>query len=257
MRWDPALYDAKHGFVHKFGEALLDLLEITPGLRVLDVGCGTGHLTKQIADRGAVAVGIDNAVDMIDQARAAYPGVHFVAADASDFSVQTPFDAVFSNAALHWVTRADDAARCMSAALRPGGRLVIEMGGTGNVATLVGALREAVREVSGAELALPWYFPSLGEYAALLEKHGVEVVAAWLFDRPTPLAGEDGLRHWCTMFAGSLLKSLSDADRARAIDLACARLRPALFRGDAWTADYRRLRMVAIKRSDAKRSNHV
>lgn len=248
MTWNPALYDGKHGFVAKFGEDVLDLLDIAPGMRVLDIGCGTGHLTKQIADRGAIAVGLDNAISMIETARAAYPGVMFIAADAADFSVETPFDAVFSNAALHWVTRAEEAVQCMSAALRAGGQFVIEMGGQGNVAKMFGALRDAVREVTGQTLELPWHFPSVGGYAALLEKHGLEVRAAWLFDRPTPLEGDDGARNWYAMFTGTLLKDVPGADRQRAIGLADARLRPVLFRDGKWMADYRRLRMVARKK---------
>jgi len=246
--WNASLYDTKHNFVYKFGEDVLDLLEIAPGMRVLDVGCGTGYLTAKLTERGAQVVGLDNSISMIDKARAAYPNVQFIAADASDFSVETPFDAIFSNAALHWVLRAEEAARCMVMALRPGGQFVIEMGGKGNVSRMFGAIRDAVRETTGAELTLPWYFPSVAEYAGLLEKYGIEVRAAWLFDRPTPLEGEDGARNWYAMFGGSLLKELSADEREKAITRAENALHPTMFKDGVWQADYRRLRIVGVKK---------
>jgi trans-aconitate methyltransferase len=237
--WNPALYDARHGFVSALGAELIDLLDPRPGERVLDLGCGTGHLAAQIRARGARVVGLDSSEAMIREARAAYPEIEFVLGDAADFRRDPPFDAIFSNAALHWVRRAEEAARCMAAALRPAGRLVLEMGGAGNVAHIERALRDVLGLAES-----PWFFPGIAEYAALLERQGLEVVWARLFDRPTPLDGEDGLRNWLAVFVGATGTALP----AEAADEIERRVRPALWDGERWTADYRRLRMVAIKR---------
>jgi len=117
-RWDSALYEAHHGFVSRLGEGLIDLLAPQPGECVLDLGCGTGHLTQQIADSGACVTGLDSDAAMLRQARANYPQLRFIQADGQDFQVDAPFDAIFSNAALHWMPDADGAAACMARALR-------------------------------------------------------------------------------------------------------------------------------------------
>ncbi|HYE71933.1 MAG TPA: class I SAM-dependent methyltransferase, partial [Blastocatellia bacterium] len=122
MKWDSSLYDQKHAYVTKYGEGVLDLLNSQAGERILDVGCGTGHLTKKIAESGAEVVGIDSSAEMIEVARTTYPEINFVVADATDFSFDKPFDAIFSNAALHWVKPPEQAVICMSRALKSGGR---------------------------------------------------------------------------------------------------------------------------------------
>lgn len=242
--WDPSLYDGKHGFVSALGAELIDELDPRPGERVLDLGCGTGHLTFRLSERGACVVGLDASEAMVREARAAYPAIEFVVGDAADFRIDPPFDAIFSNAALHWVRRAEDAACCMAAALVPGGRLVLEMGGRGNVAHI----DRAIRDVLGLAES-PWFFPGIAEYAAMLERQGFEVVSARLFDRPTPLDGDDGLRNWLSVFVGATGAALP----AEAVDEIERRVRPALWDGERWVADYRRLRMVAIKPDGERR----
>jgi trans-aconitate methyltransferase len=118
MKWDSSLYDQKHSFVFKYGEEVLALLNPQRGERILDVGCGTGHLTKLIVEAGAEVVGIDSSPEMIEAARAACPDINFVVADAANFSFTEPFDAVFSNAALHWVTEAEQAVVCIRCSTR-------------------------------------------------------------------------------------------------------------------------------------------
>jgi trans-aconitate methyltransferase len=122
QRWDPQLYDSKHSFVTHFGGDLLPLLDPQPGDRILDLGCGTGHLSAQIAASGAAVVGIDHSPDMIAQAQATYPDLTFIEADAANFTFEQPFDAVFSNAALHWIPTPERVIACVWQALKPGGR---------------------------------------------------------------------------------------------------------------------------------------
>ncbi len=218
------------------------------GERVLDVGCGTGHLTRSIAELGAHVTGIDSSVEMIDSARATYPQIDFRVADAADFSFAESFDAIFSNAALHWVRQAEDAVICMARALKPGSRFVVEFGGYGNVRRIYTELENALNEVAGREAKASNFFPSIGEYAGLLERNGLLVRSAQLFDRLTRLEdGEAGLRNWITMFREELLRDLSNDQRELVFELVEKRTRDALFNEGSWYADYRRLRIRAVK----------
>jgi trans-aconitate methyltransferase len=244
-RWDADLYDAKHAFVWKQGASLLELLAPRPGERILDLGCGTGHLTAQLAAAGAEVVGLDASPAMIEQARRSYPQLRFGRADARSFAVSEPCDAVFSNAVLHWVREPELVIACVRRALKPGGRFVAEFGGKGNVRALVAALEKALPAAGSGPFVNPWYFPSVAEYAGLLERGGLEVTFATLFDRPTPLEGEDGLRQWFVMFAGEALARVPENRRESFFRHLEQELRPVLYRDGTWSADYRRLRVVA------------
>lgn len=245
-RWDSALYDDRHSFVWKKVGDLIDLLDPRPGERVLDLGCGTGHLTSQIAARSAEAVGLDGSASMIAQARQNYPKLKFVLADARKFTFDEPFDAVFSNAALHWIPEADAVVAGVARALEPGGRFVFEMGARGNIARIVEALT-AVLEEAGYPARNPWYFPSAGEYATLLERNGFEVQSLWTIERWNKLEHpEKGLREWLEMFAGAWFDRIPAKARSSIIAEIEARLRPSLWRDGAWWADYRRLRVIAL-----------
>jgi trans-aconitate methyltransferase len=245
--WNTTLYDGKHSFVAKYGEALLDLLAPKPGERILDLGCGTGDLTQKIADCGATVTGMDNSLDMITTARAKYPSIEFTLGDATNFAFNEPFEAVFSNATLHWVKPPQDAARCIAKALKPGGRLVTEFGGKGNVTHIAAAVRSAICDVTGDDRPHEWFFPSVGEYAPMVEAHGLEVQAAWLFDRPTPLDGEDGMLNWLRMFGGGMLRGQATDVIDRVTAIAERTLRTTNYRDGQWFADYRRIRLTAIK----------
>jgi len=242
--WDADRYEGKHSYVWQFGASLVDLLAPQPGERILDVGCGTGHLTAEINGRGAEVVGIDSSPDMLGQARQNYPALTFALADAITFRSPEKFDAVFSNAVLHWVKDAEGAVRSFAEALRSGGRFVAEFGGKGNIAVIRAALRQVLGEA--VEERCPWTFPSIGEYSSLLERHGLEVREAWLFDRPTPVEGENAMEDWLQMFAGSYFEGLSPAAVKDKMAEIVARLHPALYRNGVWTLDYRRLRVVAV-----------
>ncbi len=243
--WDPARYQDQHAFVWRYGANLLELLDPQPGERILDIGCGTGQLTEEIARRGARVTGLDNSAEMLADARKNFPELTFVLTDASRFDFAEPFDAVFSNAALHWVKDAEGSVASIAAALRPGGRFVAEFGGHGNIASVQAALRTVLGP--GADDQCPWYFPSIGDYAPLLERHGLEVRNASLFDRPTPLEGESGLDHWLRMFAQTYLRPLSPDHANDIVRQLVEKLRPDLYRNGIWTVDYRRIRVVAIR----------
>ena len=248
-KWDTRLYDEKHSFVWKHGASLIELLSPRPGERILDLGCGTGHLTAQIAAAGAEVVGIDASTPMVEEARRLYPTIPFTIADARDFAFDNPFDAVFSNAVLHWVKEPEKAIACVKRALKPGGRFVAEFGGRGNVQTFVSALDTASRAIGLGAWEHPWFFPGIGTYTPLLEQDGLEVTHAFLFDRPTLLEGETGLRDFVEMFAGGLLDRVPPAERERFFQHVEHAARPTLYRDGKWFADYRRLRVVA-RRAD-------
>jgi len=247
-QWDAKLYDDRHSFVNELSRGLVDLLAPLKGERILDLGCGTGALTRQIAASGAEVLGVDASPAMIAQARQNYPDLRFEVADAQTMRFDEPFDAIFSNAALHWVKPPEDAAASMFKALKPGGRLVLEMGGRGNVATILSA---AI--ASGAALGIDLkaavninYFPSIAQYAGVLEQAGFAVTLAVLFDRPTKLSdGEAGLAAWIRMFRPGLQELVpaeKHADFFRDLENRCRQL----FCDGTWYADYRRLRVMAV-----------
>jgi trans-aconitate methyltransferase len=241
--WDPGLY-GRHGYVHRMAAGLVDLLDPRPGERVLDVGCGTGELTKAIADRGARVLGLDASPAMIADARRRHPGLDFLEGDARSMSFGAPFDAVFSNAALHWIRPPEAAAARVFEALRPGGRFVAEFGGEGNVRRVLAAAEVAGRAL-GVELGDVLhanYFPDVEAYSAVLRGAGFEVGAAELYDRWTPLEGPEGLRAWMRMFRPAALDRIPEESFfERMEELA----RPELFVGGVWHADYRRIRCAA------------
>ncbi len=241
--WNATLYEDQHAFVWQYGEDLVQLLSPKTGESILDLGCGTGQLTAQLARAGAAVRGIDADTAMIAKAQLNYPDLLFEQADAQSFQVHEPLDAVFSNAVLHWIKEPDVVIRQVYQALKPGGRFVAEFGGKGNVQAITQALSNAhVSYVS------PWYFPSVAEYSTRLEQQGFEVVFATLRDRPTLLeAHEAGLANWLHMFAYELLGHLTPELQQQVIASVEQQLKPTLYQDDRWTADYRRLRIMAVK----------
>ncbi|MFL6216809.1 MAG: class I SAM-dependent methyltransferase [Blastocatellia bacterium] len=248
-RWDASRYDAGYSFVWKHGAGVIEWLAPQASERILDVGCGTGHLTAQIAASGADVVGIDRSDEMIATARRNYPQLRFELADAESFRFDEPFDAIFSNAAIHWMKDQQAVASSIWQALKPGGRFVAEFGGRGNIHHIETALRRALRQ-AGYEISNEpyYYFPTIGEYASLLERIGFTVTFAAWFERPTPLeGGEAGLRDWLAVFTDHFMKQVDVAQRPAIIQAIEDALRPVLFRDGTWHADYCRLRVAAVK----------
>lgn len=248
--WDAKLYNDKHAFVWQRATGVVELLAAKPGESILDLGCGTGHLTAEIAASGANVIGIDRSPEMIAEAKARYRGIEFQVEDATELHFDGQFDAVFSNAALHWILEPEKVVRGVAKALKPGGRFVAEFGGKRNIERLIGAIARA-GEKFGLEPRLEdrlWYYPSLAEYAALLEKCSLEVREALLFDRPTRLEdGERGLEAWLRMFAKFVLNRLPAERQEEFLREIERQARAELFKNGSWELDYRRLRIAAWK----------
>lgn len=248
--WDSEAYDRDFSFVAAYGETILGWLDPRPRERILDLGCGTGDLTARLVDSGATVVGLDADEAMAARFAERLPGVDVVVLDAqqpwpTDPPFDEPFDAIFSNAALHWMPAADAVATSIAVALRPGGRLAVELGGVGNVAVVQGSAEAAAHDLGLEPPRWGRYYPTPGQYAAVLERAGFEVRQLELADRPTRLSGADGLADWLRLFGRGAMSHLDDSQVtalvARASDLA----RDRLFSDGSWWADYRRLRVLA------------
>ena len=302
-QWNATEYDAKHAFVYEKAKGLVELLAPKAGERILDLGCGTGVLTAEIAARGAEVLGVDRSEEMIAQARKKFPALRFEVMDARELRFKsdalqdenraeaaaktekriphpakaagirddrlgrlpaqgriptgpadgmkwTGFDAVFSNAVLHWIPEADEVVAGVARVLKPGGRFVAEFGGKDNIQKLVAGFHRALAtlNIESPEAVGPWFYPSVAEYAGILEKHGMEVREASLFDRPTVLEeGERGLENWIRVFRKTFVEKMGEADAARWIREVERQCRGELFRDGSWVLDYRRLRIAAWK----------
>ena len=245
QRWDPDRYARNARFVSDLGTPVLELLAPRAGERILDLGCGDGALTETLAAGGAHVVGVDASDEQVAAARAR--GLDARVTDAANLSFAAEFDAVFTNAALHWVKEADAAIAGVFRALRPGGRFVGEMGGKGNIAAVMAALSYALaRRGLDADRLSPWYFPDPPEYRSRLERAGFDVGAIALIPRPTPLPGALGA--WLETFCESFLAAVPEAERTALIAAVEEAARPALMgAGGTWSVDYVRLRFSALK----------
>lgn len=241
--WSAERYARNARFVSDLGAPLVELLAPAPGQRILDLGCGDGVLSLVIMAAGATVVGVDGAPDMVAAARAR--GVDARLMDGQALEFEGEFDAVFSNAALHWMGDAEAVIDGVRRALRPGGRFVAEFGGGDNVALVVGALVAALdrRGLDGKRF-VPWYFPNDEEYRGRLEAAGFRVDEIALIPRSTVLPGAIG--DWLETFAGSFLGAVDEAGRAAFKAEVAEALRPTLCDAEGrWSVDYVRLRLAA------------
>ncbi|HKV63553.1 MAG TPA: class I SAM-dependent methyltransferase [Candidatus Acidoferrum sp.] len=243
--WDPERYARNARFVSALSAAVVELLNPVPGERILDLGCGDGVLSAKLAAMGCSVVGVDGSAAQIEAARKL--GLDAQVMDGEKLSFDGEFDAVFSNAALHWMRNPEAVISGAWRALRPKGRFVAEFGGHGCVAKIKRALVNALnRRGLNGEAAVPWYFPTVEEYSALLEKNSFSITSIVLVPRPTPLPGD--VTGWLETFGESFTACLPPAERPTYIAEVREALRPEL--GDSegkWTADYVRLRFAATK----------
>ncbi len=249
--WDAKEYGAKVPFVSGLGAHLIDLLDLRSGEDVLDLGCGEGALSQELVAQGAQVVAVDSSKSMVESARTQGIDARVVDGQALDFDQQ--FDAVFSNAALHWMTEPGRVLTGVASALRPGGRFVAEFGGHGNVAAVAAAML-AVRAkwVDQDEFEFPWYFPTKEEYQELLIQNGFRVEFIENFWRPTRLTG--GIKGWLEVFSAPFRRGISTAGENAFIEEVTELLRPLLCDSKGnWTALYVRLRFKAILMENPRR----
>lgn len=243
QRWTSDSYQKHTGFVPVLGAPVLELLAPKPGERILDLGCGDGALTEKLRDAGADVQGVDASDTMIEAAKKRGLDARVLDAQALDFD--QAFDAVFSNAALHWMLDPGAVIAGVHRALKPGGRFVGEFGGHGNVAAITVALSATMEKYGiDAEAINPWYFPTTDAYRSQLEAHGFEVASIELIPRPTPLPTD--MAGWLQTMAGTFFSALEPDARSSALNDTIRLLQPWL-RDDQgnWTADYVRLRFSA------------
>jgi SAM-dependent methyltransferase len=241
--WNADSYARNARYVAEFGGPVMQLLAPRAGERILDLGCGDGFLTEKIVAAGATVVGVDASASMVEAARRRGIDAHVV--NAYELAFDREFDAVFSNAALHWMRDADAVIAKIARALKPGGRFVAEMGGHACCAAIVVAI-EAVLARRGIDAASvnPWYFPTPDDYSARLRAGGFAIDSIALVPRPTPLAS--GVKGFLDTFTENFFRPLQADDRAKAIYEVIALLKPVLCdtKGN-WSADYTRLRFAA------------
>jgi trans-aconitate methyltransferase len=243
--WDPDRYAENARFVSELGAPVVGLLAPKRGERILDLGCGDGALSISLVQAGCDVVCVDSSAEQI--AAALRRGLDGRVANGEGLPFAGEFDAVFSNAALHWMKRADLVIAGVYRALKSGGRFVAECGGYGCVHTIRTALVQALerRGIDG-EALVPWYFPTPVDYATRLEKGGFRVDSIALFPRPTPLPGD--IVGWLETFGESFTGALAREERRPYLDEVRHALEPKLRDASGtWVADYVRLRFVATK----------
>jgi trans-aconitate methyltransferase len=245
QNWNAEDYAANARFVAVLGQGVLDLLDPQVGEHILDLGCGDGALTSKIKDLGAIITGVDSSSDLLEAAQA--QGLHVRLMDGEKLTFNQEFDAVFSNAALHWMLDSRAVINGVKKSLKPGGRFVGEFGGHGNVAAISTALIAVLNkfDIDGAA-RMPWFFPSVENYRAQLRDAGFEVRSIALIPRPTRLPGE--MRVWLNTFANPFLRGLDEQNRSAILDEVVSLLATTLKdESGNWTADYVRLRFDARK----------
>jgi len=250
MKWDATLYDGSHGFVSKYGQRILSYLNPKPGETILDLGCGTGDLTKEIFLTGANVTGVDSSAEMIQAAKSKFPEIEFHQMDARDLQLDTHFDAVFSNAVLHWIPEKEMVIKSMHSVLKQNGRIVLEFGGKGNIQKMLDALRDTFKKRgyhANAKINF-WYFPSIREYATELEKQNFRVLHAEHLDRNTPLDNIDGIKDWFLMFGANFFIGIPATEKEDILSEVQAKLTATHFADGVWHADYKRIQIVAVKK---------
>jgi len=243
--WNPESYAKNARFVSDLGEPLLQLLDPKPGELILDLGCGDGALTKKIAGYGCAAIGVDSSYPQLKAAKDR--GLNVAVMDGHQLSFRRQFDAVFTNAALHWMKQPEAVVAGVATSLRPVGRFIGEFGGKGNVERIRSALHGGLRRHAIDPTPIdPWYYPSPEEYSKLLSKTGFTVTYIELIPRPTKLPGD--ILDWLEIFAQPFTQALTESQRVDFLKEVRNELATCLRAGDGnWIADYVRLRFKATR----------
>lgn len=245
MEWNSSLYDKKHDFVAEYGKDLLTYIPNHPAQSILDLGCGTGALTIQLADLGSRVMGVDSSSSMIEKARERFPGLTFQICDALALPFEAEWDVIFSNAVFHWISDHDTLLESIRRALTPQGVLICEFGAVGNTAVILQSFGTASAEF-GYSYESKFNYQSPENFEKLLTKHGFVIDRVWDFDRPTPLKdGKDGLQNWIRQFLASDLAAMSQDIQERVLSRTEELAKERLWKKTEWVADYRRLRAVA------------
>lgn len=248
IKWDSDNYTDNFQFVHKFGEDVAQLIDVPKGSFVVDLGCGNGALTEKLEKQEYRVLGLDASAEMIAKAKALHPHLHFRTADALDFSLPQQADCIFSNAVFHWID-ADKQVKLLeniAANLKSRGILVCEFGGFGCAETVHRAL-EKVFAQHGLCYPRIFYFPTVGEYAPLIERAGMLVEYASLFDRPTQQKSAHGVADWIKMFVKIPFLGMDELLKETIIREAEKMTRPRLYTSHGWLIDYVRIRIKARK----------
>ena len=247
MEWDAQNYRKTCGRVTEQGLKLVDVLRTMPCGKVLDLGCGTGDLTNEIAKFSGEAIGLDSSAEMVNMARAVYPEINFIVSDACAMQWADYFDIVFSNAVLHFIKAQDALLDSIHKALKKNGTFVCEFGAAGNLADLLNAVAQACL-TRGKDYALRFYYPTEGQFRALLEKHGFLVESAFTYDVDTQLAeGGPGLRNWVNQIFNVEMGWFGVEEQENVLLEIESALRPTQWDGSNWHLPNRRIRVIARK----------
>lgn len=248
IKWNAQNYKDNFHFVSQYGEDVISLLTVLKGSRVIDLGCGNGTLTKKLVEQGYDVIGIDASEDMITFAQKEYPTLSFSQGDALSFKLEEKADAIFSNAVFHWIDEKKQEAMIdnISKQLREGGELVCEFGGYGCGEAVHSELEKCFTK-RGLIYPRTFYFPTVGEYAPILEKYGLRVEFATLFDRPTVQKSEHGVIDWINMFVTKPFEGMDNNIKNDILQEAENALRDCLFLDGKWYIDYVRIRIRARK----------
>ena len=247
MEWNSSLYDNKHDFVTEYGKGLLEFIPKNNEQTILDLGCGTGTLTAQLADLCSKVVGVDSSQNMIDKAKKQFENIEFSVCDALALPFDEEFDVVFSNAVFHWINDHNALLKNIHKALKPQGLLVCEFGANGNIATIENAFIKVCQR-SGYGYTPKFNFPTVEIFGGMLEKNGFVIDKIYDFDRPTVFKdGEQGLTNFLKQFFASELAVMPEHIQSLIFDEVAELTKGTLWNGKEWVADYRRLRVIAHK----------
>ena len=250
IKWDSENYANNFSFVHEYGKGVMDLVDEGRGVAV-DLGCGTGALTGELSKKGYDAIGIDASAEMLEKAAKEYPDLRFMQADALTFSLpEKKASVIFSNAVFHWIDREkqDALARNIHDQLLPGGTLVAEFGGHGCAEAVHSAL-EANFMRKGLTYPRTFFFPTVGEYAQILERNGFTIRYALFFDRPTEQKSGHGVKDWINMFVKKPFEGMDIITKEKIMDEVEKELKPKLYKNGKWYIDYVRIRIKAVSSS--------